>query len=125
MDLFHPERLWVDDDNRESARVFEARIKAAVEALEVDSDGRKVLPLAHPVTMLFTSPGQPAREEQRSALYIRRPTGADIRAVNEGASGTKIVMDRFERLTGLTSKEADKIAESDIQRAMAVIENFT
>ena len=108
----------------ETDEAFDQRVKAWIEGLDQESDGSIVLPLEWPKTFTFKgSDGN--REEELAELKLRRPTGADRRAIKLSDQPTKILLDRLARLTGLTDKQVDALDEADLDRAELVIGNFS
>lgn len=101
----------------ESIEKFEERVAAWVETLEHGEGGSIILPLEYPIE--FTS------DEVCDQLTIRRPTGADRRAVKMSDDVMKIQLARIARLTGLTDRHVDRLDDADIERIEAVIGNFS
>lgn len=103
---------------------YQARMTAEVAALETNADGRVILPLAYPIVTVFKR-GSEEREETIEALTFRRPNGGDLRALDIRKPENIILLQRIERLSGLSVREIDKLDEADIERAGIVVSNFT
>lgn len=116
---FNPDR-----QRGEKKVAFDERIETSIAALDRDARGAIVLPLEYPI-MRYAGPAHAPEEIPIEALTLRRPVGADARAIDVSDTGSAIMLLRLERLSGLTAKEIDRIDEADIKRATMVMLNFT
>ena len=109
-----------DDD----PKTYQHLSQAAIDCLVEMDGGAKMLPLEYPIVTKRRI-GSDVQEETLSVVTIRRPKGADLRALNTRGDIAALALDRIARLTGLDAKDVDKLDQLDIERIGDVMESFT
>lgn len=104
--------------------VFEGEGEGAAEVFEIDTEGRTVVPLLWPVTVTYRTQGRADRIEEVAELRLRRPTGADLMALEKAPGNAAQARLLITRLAGCSEAVFDRMDAADIERLSGAIEGF-